>query len=325
MAEGLEGLGVVVIGRNEGERLATCLAALRRVEAAVVYVDSGSSDGSRELAREAGVDVVELDTSVPFTAARGRNAGFAHLMEHAGAPSRVQFVDGDCELAPGWLGAAMDRLDREAELAIVTGRLRERHPEASVYQRLCDMEWRGGGPGLVDACGGIFLVRSAAFAAVGGFAPDMEAGEEPELCLRLREAGWQIRRLDAEMGWHDAELLHFTAWWTRQVRAGGSCAENAWRHGRRHPDHYVRSCVSNLVYGGALPGLALLSAPWTAGLGLAALLPLALLYRRIAAQRVALGDPRSHAALYARYTVLGKGAQLIGMLRFAWRRLAAAA
>src|SRR5207253_10942968 len=105
----------------------------------LVYVDSGSSDGSVAAARAIGAAVVELDMNIPFTAARARNEGFAQLMKIAPASEFVQFVDGDCEIVPGWLERAVATLAGEQRLAVVAGRRRERHPEASAYNRLCDI------------------------------------------------------------------------------------------------------------------------------------------------------------------------------------------
>ena len=93
--------GIVVIGRNEGERLKRCLQSLPK-SAPVVYVDSGSTDGSDLWAREFGAELVRLDPATPFTAARARNAGFRRLTEITPHTSFVQFVDGDCELAGDW-------------------------------------------------------------------------------------------------------------------------------------------------------------------------------------------------------------------------------
>ena len=137
---GLARVGVVVIGRNEGERLRACLEAVVRAGAPATYVDSGSTDGSVALARRLGVEVVALDMSVPFTAARARNAGFQRLLEIHPDLQFVQFIDGDCELANGWLEVAVNTLQQRPELAIVAGRCRERHPDASVYNRICDLE-----------------------------------------------------------------------------------------------------------------------------------------------------------------------------------------
>ena len=139
--------GVVVIGRNEGERLRRCLRSLSAPE--VVYVDSGSTDGSVQWARDYGVNTIELEANLPFTAARARNAGFRRLRELKPEVAYVQFVDGDCELIEGWLQHASAFLDTHADVAAVTGQLLERDPEQSIYNWLCDEEWRG--PTGVDA------------------------------------------------------------------------------------------------------------------------------------------------------------------------------
>ena len=106
-------VGVVVIGRNEGPRLERCLASLIGAAQKIVYVDSGSTDGSVQMARRLGVEVVELDMTMPFTAARARNEGFARLQHVLPSMRHVQFVDGDCEVVaelvapcPGLSGCA---------------------------------------------------------------------------------------------------------------------------------------------------------------------------------------------------------------------------
>src|SRR5262245_15182467 len=210
---------VVVIGRNEGERLRQCVLSLDGSVDALVYVDSGSSDGSVEFARAIGADVVDLDTSHPFTAARARNAGFDRMVTLMPSVEFVQFVDGDCEIAAGWIEAAQLAFAAEARLAAVCGHLRERSPQASIYNRLGDLEWRRA-VGEIDYCGGTFMVRAAAFREVGGFDAGIAAGEEPELCCRLRVAGYRIRRIDQEMATHDLAMTRFPQWWRRSVRGG---------------------------------------------------------------------------------------------------------
>jgi GT2 family glycosyltransferase len=215
-------LGVVAIGRNEGERLRRCLLSLAEVKStdlAAVYVDSGSTDGSVELARSMGVEVVELDMSRPFSAARARNAGFERLKAIAPGVELVMFLDGDCEVDAGWLDRARRELAAASRLAVVCGRRRELFPEASIYNRLADLEWDT--PiGETSACGGDSLMRVSAFESVGGFDPTAAAGEEPELCQRLRQDGWSIRRIDAEMTRHDLGMTRFRQWWRRQFRTG---------------------------------------------------------------------------------------------------------
>jgi len=310
-------LAVVVIGRNEGERLRRCLLSVCVPGAAVVYVDSGSTDGSVALARAMGADVVELDMRVPFTAARARNAGWRRVQAEF-----VQFVDGDCEIRRGWLEDALQHLDGDERIGAVAGRLRERYPERSIYNRLCDIEWNTP-PGPAKAVGGIAMLRRAALLATGGFREDLIAGEEPELCVRLRAAGWTVWRLPADMAWHDAAMTRFSQWWRRDVRAGFAFAEGAHLHGRPPERHWVRESRSALAWGLALPlaivALALAVGPQ--GLWLAALYPLQML-------RLFLREPGTPATRAARafFLVIGKFAEALGELRYvATRRRGTAA
>ncbi len=245
-------VGVVVIGRNEGERLRRCLASTAAQMTALVYVDSGSTDGSPELARSMGAAVVGLDMSQPFTAARARNAGFAQLRTLLPSVEFVQFVDGDCEVAPAWIETARNFLQSHADVAAVCGRRRERFPERSVYNLMCDIEWDTP-VGETKACGGDVLMRVAALQQAGGYRDTLIAGEEPELCLRMRARGWRIWRLDAEMTLHDAAMLRFGQWWRRSQRAGFAYAEGMRLHGATPERHWVREGVSALAWGAGLP------------------------------------------------------------------------
>ena len=217
-------VGFVVIGRNEGERLGQSLRTLRAVSDQVVYVDSGSTDGSVHLACDLGAIAIELDDSAPHTAARGRNAGFREARERFPACEYVQFIDGDCILEPGWLESATKFLDTNPKAAVACGRRIEAHPDESFYNRLIDEEWNT--PiGRSDYSGGDALVRVSAFEQIGGFRPELKAGEEPEMTTRLRAAGWEIWRIDAPMTIHDARIHRFGQWWTRSVRGGYGYAE----------------------------------------------------------------------------------------------------
>ena len=224
-------IGVIAIGRNEGERLRQCLASLLGRGLPVVYVDSKSTDGSPEMARSMGAEVVALDMSIPFCAARARNEGFDRLMRICPDTAFVQFVDGDCEVAAGWLDRAKAELGARPDAAAVCGRRRERHPEASIYNRLADLEWNT--PiGEAKSVGGDSLMRVAAFKEAGGFDATVAAGEEPELCQRMREKGWKIYRIDAEMTIHDSAMLRFRQWWKRAVRSGYGAMDVATRFRR---------------------------------------------------------------------------------------------
>lgn len=298
----------VVIGRNEGERLLACLRSLQGQVRRVVYVDSGSADGSQAAAAALGAEVVVLDAGEPFTAARARNAGLRALA--ADPPGFVQFTDGDCEVQPGWIAAALAAFAEHPRAVVVCGRRRERFPEASVYNRLADREWDTPlGPAL--ACGGDALMRHAAVAAVGGYRAALIAGEEPELCLRLRRAGGEVWRIPAEMTLHDAAMTRFFQWWRRSRRAGHAFAEGAALHGASPDRHWVAETRRALLWGAVLPLAVVL-----AGLAHPAGWLLALLWPAQVARLARRGGPE-----WAFFTVLGKFAEAQGALGYYLDRL----
>ena len=296
----------VVIGRNEGARLEACLRSLQGQVRRVVYVDSGSVDGSVAAARALGAEVVALDLTQPFTAARARNAGLAVLQ----APEFVQFVDGDCVVDPGWIAAALAGFAAHPAAVVICGRRRERFPAASLYNRLADREWDTP-VGQAAACGGDALMRFAAVQAVGGYRGDLIAGEEPELCLRLRRAGGEVWRIAAEMTLHDAALLRFGQWWRRMRRAGHAFAEGAALHGAGPDRHWLAETRRAVFWGVLLPvGCVVLTAVTPFGLLLVAAYPLQVL--RLA---------RRGGWEWALFTVIGKFAEAQGVLGYWFDRL----
>lgn len=314
-------VGVVVIGRNEGERLARCLDSVIPQAARVVYVDSGSTDGSVELAGARGVDVVSLDSDVPFTAARARNTGFDQLARLVPDLPYVMFVDGDCEVRAGWLETAASTLDARPDRAVVFGRLRERFPDASIYNRLCDMEWDVPA-GLCTACGGISVMRCDSFQTAGWFNATMIAGEEPELCVRLRRAGGKIEKLAAEMALHDAAMTRFSQWWKRSVRAGHAYAEGMALHGWSPERHCVHESRSIWFWGFLIPAMAIPPAWPTHGLSFLLLLGYPILLAKIAlGRRRTHGEPWRWCLLYGAACVISKPAMLAGQLRYLLRRI----
>ena len=309
-------LGVVVIGRNEGERLGRCLASVLAPSRLVVYVDSGSTDGSVAMAATAGAVVHALDMRRPFTAARARNEGLQRLLALAPELRTVQFVDGDCEVVAEWIAAAAGFLDQHPDIAAVCGRRRERFPERSVYNLLCDLEWNTP-VGEAKACGGDVLMRTAALREVGGYRDELIAGEEPELCVRLRAKGWRIWRLDAEMTLHDAAMTRFGQWWTRCVRAGFAFAEGMRLHGAPPERHWVRESRSAWVWGGLIP-LAVVLGMAVAGPSAA----WAFTIYPLQVARLALRSAGTRRARWARafFTVAGKFPELVGQFKSALLR-----
>jgi GT2 family glycosyltransferase len=322
----MENLGVVAIGRNEGDRLIRCLDSLKKHlpnNVPIVYVDSGSTDGSLAAAKARGVSVIELDMSVPFTGARARNAGFEHLVQTHPQTQYVQFIDGDCELLPHWIETAVTALAESPALAIVFGRLQERFPEASPYNQVADMEWNVP-VGEAQACGGISLMRVLPVKAVGGFNETMICGEEPELCIRLRQKGWKLRRLDADMAIHDIDMHRFSQWWKRSVRGGWAVAEGAAMYGAT-PEQYMRhQNVSGWIWGALLPLGAVGAAGLTHGITLTFLIAAyGLLLLKIYRYRRGQGEPAKKALLYAFFCTVSKVPQAIGQAKYwinRWRQ-----
>jgi GT2 family glycosyltransferase len=309
------GLAAVAIGRNEGRRLERCIESLRGTFDTVVYVDSGSTDGSVDFVRGLGLDVVELDAGIPFSAGRARNAGYERLQQINPEIRYVQFIDGDCEMDAGWPEVAEGTLSADSGLAIVCGRRRERWPEATIYNRLCDLEWDSP-VGDVRSCGGDFMVRSAAFNQIDGFDPSFVGGEEPELCIRLRQLGWRIERLATEMTLHDVAMVRFGQWWLRAQRAGHAYVHNAWKHRGLGDRQILRPVVSILFWAALIPFLVIagISAIGPRGLMLLGIYPLQV-SRVLRVQRMR-GWSFRDALAYALSVVVAKFAQLNGMLRF---------
>ncbi len=306
---------VVLIGRNEGERLVKSLASVTPQARNVVYVDSGSTDQSVDNAKRAGALVVNLDMSVPFTAARARNAGFEKLLELDETPQFVQFLDGDCIMSAGWLAHGASAMMSDAGLGLVTGIQAELRRDTTVFNQMSDFEWkRPAGP--IDACSGNMMVRVSAFEDVGGFNPDVIAAEDDEFCTRLRNAGWRLVRIAEPMSLHDGGVLRFEQWWKRAERTGHGFAQV----GQMHPNYFVRERQRGWVYGLALPGVAIAGAfvsPWVP-LGVLALYGAS--YWKTAQGLKAEGLPSDEAMRHAAFLTLSKFPNVIGMIRYHWRR-----
>lgn len=321
-----EDVGVVVIGRNEGERLVRSLRSVLKYATHVVYVDSGSTDGSIAAAEGMGIDVVKLDMSSPFTAARARNTGYARLREKRPDITYVQFLDGDCEIAPGWLAAAAGMLDQRADVGVVSGRRRERERNATIYNRLCDMDWDRPA-GVVDACGGDMMVRRTVLEKVGGYDEALVAGEDPELCARIRLNGHLLYRLADDMTYHDAAMTRFSQWWKRTRRSGWAYAAGAARHGSKAGRLGVAGVLRAVWWGLVLPAGMLGVCVLAIWFPLLLLLPLlgVLLYVTVLARtfrwRMKKGDSRADAAAYAFFCVIGKPAEGLGVVQYWSQRI----
>ena len=309
-------LGFVVIGRNEGARLERCLESIMQRGERVVYVDSGSHDDSVIVAKHHGAVVLELTADAPFTAARARNEGFDRLLQQWPDTEFVMFIDGDCELISGFVEAAIENLTSQPILGVVTGHCKERRPEETIYNRVCDMEWAGP-VGEIDACGGIFVIRSATFGSINGFNASLIAGEEPELCIRIRAKGERIFRVENDMCFHDADMRHFSQWWRRAIRGGHSYAQVS----QIHPGAYAAERRRAWMWGAILPLVILTAAPFTNGWSAALLLLYIVSFLKTWRGLIGVGAASNHAALYALFLVISKFPNLLGMLDYRRKRI----
>ncbi len=267
-------VGVVVIGRNEGARLQSSIEAIPDDVDRVVYVDSGSTDDSVAIARGLGADVVLLDRSSPYTAARARNAGFERVMQESPQVEYVQFIDGDTSLDASWISMASIFMGESPEVAAVFGRLSEKSPRRSIYNQVCDIEWGMNDPGECKAFLGIVMIRAGAFAQVGGYDPNVIAAEDDELSIRIRETGATIVHLDAQMAFHDAEIVSFRQWWIRAKRTGYAFAQVNAMHGGPPEFYFRRNVRRTIVWGMFLPLAVLGVAAASPGLALTSLVVL---------------------------------------------------
>ena len=242
-------ISVVVIGRNEGQRLARCFESIRSMPGfaanatELIYVDSNSKDGSPELAARYGARVIVLNAK-RTTAALGRNAGW-----RAANGEFILFLDGDTILHPDFVNAALVPMLQDSSIVAVWGHRREIHPEASIYNRILDLDWVYA-PGIAEFCGGDVLIRRSALEEVGGYDAELIAGEEPEMCRRMRSRGYRILHIDHPMTGHDLQITRFSQYWKHAARAGHAFAEISARFRASDDKFWDAERKRNLLRGG---------------------------------------------------------------------------
>lgn len=316
-------LSVVVIGRNEGARLVRCLESIEQMRLGqgsveVIYVDSGSTDGSLERAKRFKVEVIGHRSTSPCAAA-GRNAGW----RAAKAPV-VLFLDGDTVLEPSFVSSAIAEF-RDPNVAVVFGNRRELAPNASIYNRVLDLDWIAPA-GAVEFCGGDALIRREVLERVGGFDERLIAGEEPEMCRRIRALGFTIKHLDLPMTGHDLAITRFSQYWHRAVRTGYAYAEVSAKFKNSDLPLWDKEARRNLVHGAGL--IALVVSASLISLAMKSVIPIVVATAMIAAlvTRTAFRlrwktADRATRLLYALHSQLVQIPQLFGQLKYRRDRL----
>ena len=239
-------LSVVVIGLNEQDRLQASLEAVfatkpQGCELEVFYVDSGSTDRSVEIASAVpGVEVLHIGGG-RRSAARARNVGLRRVKGEF-----VQLVDGDSVLQQGWLARAVGVLEQQPQIACVFGSCIEMYPDQSIYMKVCGFDWHIP-PGERRFCGGNSMWRVSVIAEHGYFDEEIRAGEEPELCYRVRHEGGRILCLDVPMVTHDLGMRRFAQYWQRGVTSGSAYAAIALRYWRNREKLWLREMLVNFA------------------------------------------------------------------------------
>jgi GT2 family glycosyltransferase len=306
-------LAIVVIGRNEGERLRGCIDALIQSTHQIVYVDSGSTDGSVQMARSRAITVIELDMSKPFSAARARNVGFAKVRQAYPDASFVQFVDGDCFVEAQWLTTGVHLLQSRPDWVAVFGKLTERFPEKSIYNYFSQMTWNPHAEGAVDYVGGNLMVRVDAVEKIGGFREHFTVCEDHDLAIRLRSHGGTIWYTPVPMATHDLAVYAFGPWWTRAARGGYGhgliVSHHAKTPGRPHHREWMRCWFWGL-------GVPLLSVAGVWALGWIGLAPLLLYPVSFVRMYLRPRDQNGGDARYAGLTLTSHIAEMVGQVEF---------
>jgi glycosyltransferase involved in cell wall biosynthesis len=245
-------LSVVIIGRNEGERLTRCLESVAAACPPVgfweiIYVDSASSDDSVQRAGRLGANVISVAPTRPC-ASIGRNVGW-----RAAHAAIVLFLDGDTVLAPDFVNQTLCEFS-DPKVGVVFGNRRESNTEGSIYNRVLDLDWIIP-PGPIEFCGGDALMRREVLEAVGGYDEGLMAAEDTELCARIRAIGYNVLHVDRPMVRHDLAITRFSQYWRRALRTGYAYAEVSERIHRRDSPIWYRQAQHNRVNGAVMAAI----------------------------------------------------------------------
>lgn len=189
-------ISVIVIGKNEGARLATCLScaqrALRMLSYELIYVDSRSADNSIAVAKAHGARCFTLEEA-DTTAGLGRFVG-----TQAAHGEYLLFLDGDMQLQPGFVERAMMKMAAEGYDG-ACGIREDHYVRSGEVISINKNYFQCTRERIVPEFGGAIFLKAEALSACGGWSPDTIACEEAELHARLKAAGRRIVELPIPM------------------------------------------------------------------------------------------------------------------------------
>lgn len=216
----MSGVSVIIKALNEEANIAraieSALQAIAHVGGEVILADALSDDRTVEIARRYPITIAQLVRTADRGCGSGPQLGFQHARGEL-----LYLLDGDMELQPGFLEAALPHLRSESDLAGVGGLIE--YPELpGIEYRARQLRRRADErPGYVNhlSCGGLY--RAAAIRRVGYFSNrNLHSCEELELGLRLGRAGWKLKRIDRPSVLHHTHRLGACALLARRWRDG---------------------------------------------------------------------------------------------------------
>ena len=168
-------ISVIVIGKNEGERLEACLTsaqrALRMLSYELIYVDSHSTDDSLAIARAHGARCF-LPEETDTTAGLGRYIG-----TQAAHGEYLLFLDGDMQLQQGFVERAMLRV-AAGGCDGVCGIRTDHYMKDGKVVSVCENYFGCTQERVAPEFGGAIFLTAQALERCGGWATDTVACEE---------------------------------------------------------------------------------------------------------------------------------------------------
>jgi GT2 family glycosyltransferase len=249
-------ISVVVCTYNGARTIRDCLEGLRRLDYPnfeVIVVNDGSSDATPAIVGEYGFRVIS-----------GPNRGLSHARNvglHAASGEIVAYIDDDAYPDSHWLRYLADSFLGSPHVGIggpnlpppgdgLVAESVANAPGGPIHVLLSDREAEH-----IPGCNMAF--RRSALLAIGGFDPQFRtAGDDVDVCWRLRDRGWTLGFHPGAVVWHHRRNSMRT-YWRQQVGYGRAEAmlERKW------PEKY--NSAGHVSWAGRLYGLGVAQAiPW---------------------------------------------------------------